>query len=120
MEGKNYSAMVVVLPHILEAPEIKMNDENSDFINNNDSVVVTKWEEDSTDPVKLTTFLPMKETSNTERIMKNCYMKGKIKTINQMFYLFPFRYNGNDHKVNINFSCFCIGKKIIDTLIKYI
>ena len=103
--------MVVVLPHILEAPQIKMNDDNSDFINNNDSVVETKWEEDSTDPVKLTMFLPMKETSNTERIMKNCYMKGKIKTIYQMFYLFPFKYNRNDHKINKRFFLFCIWKE---------
>ena len=103
--------MVAVLPHILEAPEIKMNDDNSYFINNNDSVVETKWEEDSTDPVKLTTFLPMKETSNTERIMKNCYMKGKIKTIYQMFYLFPFKYNRNDHKINKRFFLFYIWKE---------
>ena len=75
--------MVLVLPHILEAPEIKMNDENSDFINNNDSVVETKWEEDSTDHFKLTTFFPLKETSNTEKILNNCYMKGRHE--NEMF-----------------------------------
>ena len=75
--------MFFVLPHIQEAPEIRMQSENDDFMNTNNSIVVTKWEEDSTDHVKLTTFLPLKETSNTEKILNNCYMKGKHE--NEMF-----------------------------------
>ena len=75
--------MFFVLPHIQEAPEIRMQSENDDFMNTNNSIVVTKWEEDSTDHVKLTTFFPLKETSNTRKILNNCYMKGRHE--NEMF-----------------------------------
>ena len=75
--------MIFVLPHIQEAPEIRMKSENDDFMNSNSSVVVTNWEEDSTDHVKLTSFFPLKETSNTEKILSNCYMKGRHE--NKMF-----------------------------------
>ena len=70
--------MVLVLPQITEAPEIANYEKMNDLMKNNNSLIITKWEEDSENHVKLSTFIPFKETSNTEKIMNDCYMKGKI------------------------------------------
>ena len=74
--GQNYSAMVLVLPHLQNAPEILVDFETTDKIPNNESINI-KWEEDSTDAVELAKFLSIREDPENLRIMNQCYMKGK-------------------------------------------
>ena len=81
--------MILVLPHIQQAPEIATVDEIDGFKRNESSLII-KWDEDSANIVKLSSFLPIKESPESIKIMKQCYAKGKINDLLH-FYLFPFK-----------------------------
>jgi len=72
--------MILVLPHIQQAPELAAVDETNGFMRNESSLVI-KWEEDSTNIVQLSSFLPIKESPESITIMKQCYTKGKINDL---------------------------------------
>jgi len=72
--------MILVLPHIQQAPELAAVDETNVFMRNESSLVI-KWEEDSTNIVQLSSFLPIKESPESITIMNQCYTKGKINDL---------------------------------------
>ena len=72
--------MILVLPRIQQAPELAAVDETNGFMRNESSLVI-KWEEDSTNIVQLSSFLPIKESPESITIMNQCYTKGKINDL---------------------------------------
>ena len=95
-QGQNYSAMVLILPHLQKPPEISVDLEPND-ITNNESLSI-KWEEDSTNAVELATFLSITDHPENLEIMNQCYMKGKPKkrcALLNIYFLFPFQITPN-------------------------
>ena len=72
--------MILQLPQIQEAPEIASVNETNAFMRNYSSLII-EWEEDSTNVVELSSFLPIKESPANLIIMNQCYMKGKINEL---------------------------------------
>ena len=81
--GKNYSAMLLILPHIQQPPEIDIDGKTNDYMSNESLVI--KWEEDSTNAASLSSFIPVKENEDNLRIINQCYIKGKI---NDLWYIY--------------------------------